>query len=555
MCAIVGLYRLPGHGDASVMPLALQMLRAQKNRTDEGLGFCALHPRQGKFSVYRSTEKLSNDPYVQGSKTLPPEFDSLAALAQGRYPTAGASVIENTQPMQNDPLARRPKEQRFAIVFNGNIANAESLRRDIKASVSFEGSSDTEVLMRWIEHIADKCGYWGNWEKVFRELEKTIDGGCSLALLDGAGNFVAYRNAPGLTPLWFAEDREGGLIMTASETHAFENITSNFFEVQAGEAVIYNCQSNSVSRHSLTRFQNPARLNAAEVIYTADSHSKTGGKSNYKTRELVGMGMAQYLAPQIGRLSADMRANILIVPVPNTGVPYGKGFRDELIRRKILPRGEQPEAIKRLSNSRNNISRDRSFMADSDEERLMRAERKHQVVAEVVDGKIVCPFDDSFVRAFTSRVITRKLWSAGAAEIHWKFGSPPFIGADYYGVDISTLGELGFWQIWKQAAPAEQRQLFGRAQDGTVKIDLDLFSLKVAEKLISDATQDLIAKGEPVPPPIPVTVSFTPLEILQSSFPGGAENYSFHLHTGQYPTREGQARFDRDLAQVMKLAA
>src|SRR5207245_3341807 len=65
------------------------------------------------------------------------------AIGHVRYSTAGSSNIRNAQPITAN-TARGP----VAIAHNGNLTNAETLRRDMERDGAiFQSNSDTEVLL------------------------------------------------------------------------------------------------------------------------------------------------------------------------------------------------------------------------------------------------------------------------------------------------------------------------------------------------------------------------------------------------------------------------
>ena len=67
---------------------------------------------------------------------------------------------------------------------------------------------------------------------------------------------------------------------------------------------------------------------------------------------------------------------------------------------------------------------------------------KYNPVREVVEGKKVVVVDDSLVRGTTSRSLVRMLRKSGAAEVHFRIGSPPVRWPCFYGIDMPTKGEL-----------------------------------------------------------------------------------------------------------------
>ena len=84
----------------------------------------------------------------------------------------------------------------------------------------------------------------------------------------------------------------------------------------------------------------------------------------------------------------------------------------------------------------------RTFIQPEQKDRDFGARMKYNPVREVLDGKRVVVVDDSLVRGTTSRSLVRMLRQAGAAEVHFRIGSPPVRWPCFYGIDMPTRGEL-----------------------------------------------------------------------------------------------------------------
>ena len=82
----------------------------------------------------------------------------------------------------------------------------------------------------------------------------------------------------------------------------------------------------------------------------------------------------------------------------------------------------------------------RTFIAP--DHRLNQVEIKLSALREVCRGKRIVLVDDSIVRGTTSGRIVRLLREAGAAEIHMRISSPPFLHPCYYGTDIDSCDNL-----------------------------------------------------------------------------------------------------------------
>jgi amidophosphoribosyltransferase len=75
--------------------------------------------------------------------------------------------------------------------------------------------------------------------------------------------------------------------------------------------------------------------------------------------------------------------------------------------------------------------------------RRQKAETKYTPLREVLEGKRVLLVEDSIVRSTTLRVLVNRIKGLGRArEIHVRVACPPIIAPCFYGIDMSTIGEL-----------------------------------------------------------------------------------------------------------------
>jgi amidophosphoribosyltransferase len=86
---------------------------------------------------------------------------------------------------------------------------------------------------------------------------------------------------------------------------------------------------------------------------------------------------------------------------------------------------------------------------------------------EVVKGKRVVMIDDSIVRGTTSERIVSLLKNAGAAEVHVRISSPPFLHPCFYGTDIPSHDQL----IAHNHSVEEIRQMIGADSLGYIDVN------------------------------------------------------------------------------------
>ena len=76
------------------------------------------------------------------------------------------------------------------------------------------------------------------------------------------------------------------------------------------------------------------------------------------------------------------------------------------------------------------------------EERRNTVHMKLNVLENEVKNKRIILIDDSIVRGTTMRQIIDMLREAGAAEVHVRISSPPFLYPCCYGTDVPSSGQL-----------------------------------------------------------------------------------------------------------------
>jgi amidophosphoribosyltransferase len=84
----------------------------------------------------------------------------------------------------------------------------------------------------------------------------------------------------------------------------------------------------------------------------------------------------------------------------------------------------------------------RTFIEPTPALRQRGVKLKLNPLPDAVRGKRVVVVDDSIVRGTTTRQIVNVLRDAGAAQVHLRIVSPPIRWPCFYGIDMSTRGEL-----------------------------------------------------------------------------------------------------------------
>ena len=136
MCGIFGVY---GHQEAAALTqLGLYSLQ---HRGQESAGIVAVD-EDGRARVSRAMGLVS-----EGFEEA--EMDVLQgpiSIGHTRYSTAGASAIENAQ-----PILARVRRGHIALAHNGNLTNAVELRRDLEEDGAiFSSTMDSEAIVHRI---------------------------------------------------------------------------------------------------------------------------------------------------------------------------------------------------------------------------------------------------------------------------------------------------------------------------------------------------------------------------------------------------------------------
>lgn len=393
-CGVFGVYN---HAEASA--LAFFGLHALQHRGEESTGICTTDGSQ--FHVHKGMglvkEVFDND-RIQSLK-------GSIAIGHVRYSTAGASKLQNAQ-----PLVFRFRGGDLAIATNGNLVNADELRRELEEEGSiFQTTSDTEVLIHLIARSRQHDPVLA-----VKEALRRVVGGFAFLIMINDTLFVA-RDPNGLRPLMMGKLGDGYVF--ASETCAFETIGAAYLrDVRPGELLIFDAKGMTEDTFdTMTR----RALCAMEFIYFSRPDSDVDGINLHMSRKRMGKHLAME-----GFVDADV-----VTGVPDSSISAAIGFAEQT---------GIPYEIGLIKNRYTG----RTFIQPSQELRERGVKMKLSAVRKVVEGKRVVMIDDSIVRGTTSLRIVNMLREAGAKEVHVRISSPPYMNPCFYGIDTPSRDEL-----------------------------------------------------------------------------------------------------------------
>jgi len=379
-------------------------LHALQHRGQEAGGIVAHDAKQGFNSVRRFGYVRDNFTSAKVMEQLPGDL----AIGHVRYSTSGSKG--NTAIRDVQPFFGEFSMGGAAIAHNGNITNADELRKElIERGSIFQSSSDSECIIHLMARSLQR-----NIPQRMEDALRRVEGAFSIVAMTDT-KLIGVRDPLGVRPLVLGKVSDGWAL--SSETCALDIIGADFIrEIHPGEMVVIT-QDGLESSYPF-RPAHP-RFCIFEHVYFSRPDSILGGRSVYETREAIGRELAKE-AP----VSAD-----LVCPVPDSGTPAAIGYSLQ----SGIPYG--------MGIIRNQYM-GRTFIEPSEQIRNMGVRLKLNVNRALIRGKRVILVDDSVVRGTTSRKIKEMILDAGAAEVHFRIASPPTAWPCFYGVDTPQREKL-----------------------------------------------------------------------------------------------------------------
>ncbi len=382
-------------------------LHALQHRGQEAGGIVTYAPDTGFNQARRMG--LVRDTFT--SQDVMATLPGSIGIGHVRYSTAGnkgQTAIRDVQPFFGEFSMGGA-----AIAHNGNLTNANTLRRELISRGSiFQSSSDSECII----HLMARSMGQTIPDRMEEALRK-VEGAFSVVAMTRT-KLIGVRDPLGVRPLVLGKLGDGGWAL-ASETCALDIIGADFVrEIEPGEMVVINAGENGVASHYPFRPRKP-RFCIFEHIYFSRPDSILGGRSVYETRENIGRELAK---------EAPVEAD-LVCPVPDSGTPAAIGYS--------LQSGI-PYAMGIIRNQ----YMGRTFIEPTEQIRNMGVRLKLNVNRALIRGKRVILVDDSVVRGTTSQKIKEMILDAGAAEVHFRIASPPTAWPCFYGVDTPQRDKL-----------------------------------------------------------------------------------------------------------------
>ena len=360
-----GIFGVNGVSDAANF-VALG-LHALQHRGQEAGGIVAFEENHGFNSARRFGYVRDNFTKESLMSTLPGHN----AIGHVRYSTAGNkghTAIRDVQPFFGEFAMGG-----CAIAHNGNLTNAESLRKElIERGSIFQSSSDSECII----HLMARSIHKDHINRLKDALSR-VEGAFSVVAMTRT-KLIGIRDPRGVRPLVLGKLGEGWVL--SSETCALDIVGAEHVrEIEPGEMIVISPEGLK----STFPFERTApRPCIFEKVYFSRPDSILGGQSIYETRRQIGIELAKE-----SPVDAD-----LVCPVPDSGTPAAIGFSHE----SGIPYG--------MGIIRNSYM-GRTFIEPTEQIRNMGVRLKLNVNRALIEGKRVILVDDSVVRGTTSRKI------------------------------------------------------------------------------------------------------------------------------------------------------
>lgn len=328
------------------------------------------------------------------------------AIAHCRYSAKGANVERACQPVIG--------ESNFGIIalaYNGDIINAEQLYNEMdEQGIVLDRCNDGDLFISLLntskkDNIVDAISY---------AMDKIV-GAYSCVMLT-KDSVIAFKDPVGIRPLCMGT--LGDDYVFASESCAFYTIGATLTrDIMPGEVVIADKDGLHTYQYALS---NRSALCIFEYVYIARPDTVLAGRSIHEARRRMGH-----------QLQAEHPINDcdVVFGIPDTGTPAAIGL-------------SEASGVRFGEGVVKNRYIFRTFIQPTQEMREYGVKMKLLPIMETIKGKKICMVEDSIVRGTTIKQVVKLFKDCGAAEVHVRIASPPYMYPCFYGIDTTTQDNL-----------------------------------------------------------------------------------------------------------------
>lgn len=401
-CGVFGIYCSEGIDAAEDIYYGLMALQ-HRGQESAGISVSDTRASKGNYCLKKGMGLVSE---VFSGDDLR-DLKGNIGVGHVRYSTSGGSLAENAQ-----PIAMNYIKGSLSLVHNGNIVNADVLKKEqMNRGQAHYTFSDSEVLA--YEIISQRLRT-SSVEEAVKMASGKLRGGYAVIIMSPK-KLIAMRDPAGLKPLVLGQKGESYIL--ASESASIKAVGGRLIrDLYPGEILTINKgvmtsdQSLCGSRQAHCVF---------EYIYFARPDSAIDGIPVHEARLRAGQALA----------ASDSVGADLVSGVPDSGLIAAEGYA-------------MASGIPFAYIFHKNGYIGRSFIKPTEKERQAAVHMKLSVLDTIVKGKRIILIDDSIVRGTTMRQIITMLREAGAAQVHVRISSPPFLYPCFYGTDVPSAGQL-----------------------------------------------------------------------------------------------------------------
>ena len=400
-CGVYGVHA----EDGEAFPYLYWGMVAQNHRGHQSHGFATCN---GGLEVHSDLGLIPpTEPLRSRVRVLP----GRVGIGNVRYATSGSS---DGASLRRDamPIVMGDGRWTVAISFNGNVVNIRGLQEMLGVDRDF---SDAHALCRMVLNGLMETG---SVAEATRSCMETVDGAFAITGLTDEGALFAFKDPVGVKPLCHG-GREGIEAFSSESVGLDINDLELERELRPGE--LMTVEEGELAREQLAPCGRRAFC-AFEFAYFARPDSVFDGRYVYQARNEFGANLARRFSDVASRCE-------VVISLPETGNDAAYGFHEE----SGLPWD--------MATRRHRYVTRRAFISRADERRGV-VSRKVNILGPRVRGRRLAVIDDSIVRGDTTRSVVRRLRAAGAEEAHLFITFPRITGPCFYGVDMSTYGEL-----------------------------------------------------------------------------------------------------------------
>ena len=432
-CAIAAVY-IKENGDSANRALfyLYKLLLNQQNRGQLSAGVTTYN--SSRIQILDTYKELGpvNEVFKtsdrQQSIELFKRYAGNKGIGHVRYATSGGEDRSLAQPFERH---HGRKWKWFSFCWNGNLANYAELKQHLTEKTDYHivHDTDTEILMHYISREL-RGSSKPNLVKAFSRLAQKLDGCFNIAFMNAYGEMIILRDPHGFRPIVYGWKDD--MFLVASESNALINCgVTEYKHLPPGHLIYISNGHVKVVKYAESQKKAHCMF---EWVYFANVSSVLDNQSVYITRTNLGKELAKAETEKVNN-------EYVVVPVPDTAKASGDAMAYEL---------KVPSAEGLIRNRYVG----RTFIEGSSRED--RVQSKYTALKEIMKGKKVIVVDDSIVRGSTTRQLINYIKKVGEAkEVHVRISCPPIRGPCFYGIDMSTIGELLIPQYEKEPRKGE----------------------------------------------------------------------------------------------------